>query len=429
MNKWKKRIIIIIIALALNVLGRYVAHISNCPAYLNICGTIIAAYFEGPVVGVITAMLSCGLSCIFSHSDWTFLIADVAVAVAAGLIAMKNKYFERFGLIISATAFFSIIRTPFLLVINLSVNGGKSGLIIADGIIDYLNRLDSPLWLQYMTTALFISFTDCLAAMITIFFVLHIDRTYKKKKKAKQLKKALGGKVALGIALAITAASIFGGFSSQAEEPVSFVEKLYNSENGLIGSCLNDIAMTKDGTMWIGTYGGLYRFNGSKFVLIDNLNTVRSIQCLFVDEEDRLWVGTQDAGFTLMNIDMTFVTRDLDSGLPSNSVKCISRDSNGYYYFGTTAGLVYAEYADGDVNILSVDTEAGNVKDLSPSSDGYMIIRNNLGEICCYDHGEKITQLKLNGIIPTGIKHDKQTMELFLYTHFQATDFTPNPIS
>ena len=105
---------------------------------------------------------------------------------------------------------------------------------------------------------------------------------------------------------------------------------------------------------------------------------------------------------------MTSVTLDMDTGLPSNSVKCISRDSNGYYYFGTTAGLVYAEYDNGDVRILKVDTEAGNVKDFSPSSDGYMIVRNNLGEISCYDHGEKIAQLKLSGVTPTGVKHDKQ---------------------
>ena len=201
MNKWKKRIIIVIIALVLNVLGRYVAYISNCPAYLNICGTILAAYFEGPVVGLITAMISCGLSCIFSHSDWAFLIADVAVAVAAGLIAKKNRYFERFALIISATAFLAVVRTPFLLIINLSVNGGKSGLVIADGIVDFLNRLNSPLWLQYTVTALYISFTDCLTAVFTIFLALFIHRSYKKKKKAAQLKKALGGKIALGIAI------------------------------------------------------------------------------------------------------------------------------------------------------------------------------------------------------------------------------------
>ncbi len=406
MNKWKKRILVVLIALALNVLGRFMAYKTNCPAYLNICGTILAAYIEGPVAGAVTAILSCALSSIFSISDWYILIADVAVAAASGIIAKKNKYFDKFRLIISATAFFSLVRTPILLIINLSVNGGRSGLLIADGIVDYLNRLDSPRWLQFTVTALYISFTDCLTAMLTIFFAWHLQRTYKKKKRAAQLKKELGGKIALGIAIALAAGTVFGNSRSIAEEPVSFVEKLYNSENGLIGSCLNDIAMTKDGSMWIGTYGGLYRFNGSQFVLMDNLKSVRSIQCLFVDEDDRLWAGTQDAGFTLLNIDMTSVTLDMDTGLPSNSVKCISRDSNGYYYFGTTAGLVYAEYDNGDVKILKIDPDAGNIKDLSPCNEGHMIVMNNVGEVTCYERGEKVAKLHIDTVTPTGINHD-----------------------
>ena len=205
MNKWKKRILVVLIALALNVLGRFIAYKTNCPAYLNICGTILAAYIEGPVVGAVTAILSCALSSIFSISDWYILIADVAVAAASGIIAKKNKYFDKFQLIISATAFFSLVRTPILLIINLSVNGGRSGLLIADGIVDYLNRLDSPRWLQFTVTALYISFTDCLTAMLTIFFAWHLQRTYKKKKRAAQLKKELGGKIALGIAISLVA--------------------------------------------------------------------------------------------------------------------------------------------------------------------------------------------------------------------------------
>ncbi len=407
MNKWKKRILIIIIALLLNLLGRFVSYKTNCPAYLNICGTIMSAYFEGPVVGAVAAVLSCAVSSIFIRTDWYILVADIVVAVAVGLIAKRNRFFDRFGLIVSATAFFAMVRTPVLLIINLSVNGGRTGLMIADGIVDYLNRLDSPLWLQYTTAALFVCFADSLASMLTIFLALDIHRTYKKRKKAKMLKQALGGKIALGLALALGLSTLMIPSHSQAEDnTVSFVEKVYNSENGLVGGCVNDVTMTKDGQMWIGTYGGLYRFNGSKFVLIDNIKAVRSIQTLYVDNDDRLWAGTQDSGLTLLNIDMTYVTLDMDTGLPSNSVKCISRDSNGYYYFGTTAGLVYAEYADGNVNIISIDEEAGNIRDLSPSSDGRMVVMSNLGEISSYESGERVAKLNLGSVTPTGINHD-----------------------
>ena len=101
---------------------------------------------------------------------------------------------------------------------------------------------------------------------------------------------------------------------------------------------------TADGAMWVGTYGGLYRFDGKNFTLLD-LPVARSIKSLYVDTDNRLWVGTNDAGVSLMNIDMTYLTVDVDSGLPSNVVNDILADSGGRYYFGTSGGLAIAEYS------------------------------------------------------------------------------------
>ena len=429
MNKLKKRILIVIVAVILNVAGRYLAFSLEWPMYFNLCGTILASYLEGPVVGSISAILGCAFSLTFSINDWYFLIADIFVAVAAGLIAMKNRYFERFALIYSATAFFAVVRTPLLLMINLSTNGGKSGLYIVDAIFGYLESISSPEWLSCILAALFISFSDALAAMLLNYFCLKLTRSFGKKKRASELKKELMKKVSLGLVLVLTFTRISAYSSAFADNSISFIEKLYNSDNGLIGGCLNDIAMTKDGSMWIATYGGLFRFNGSRFVLIDNLNSVRSVQTLFVDEDDRLWAGTQDSGFTLLNIDMTWRTLDMNSGLPSNSVKCISRDSNGLYYFGTTGGLTIAEYNNGEVNIIKTDTKAGNIRDLSPDTEGHMIVMNNIGEISCYKDGELVEKLDLGGTAAKGIRHNGKDLyigtdnELILVYEFDADGF------
>ena len=402
----KKRILIIVAAIILNVAGRYAAFRFEWPMYLNLCGTIFAAYTIGPVCGCIAAVLSWALALIFSPGDFYYLIADLAVAVAAGLVAKRNRYFERFSLIYSATAFFTVVKAPILLMINLSIKEGKTGFYIVDCIFDYLESIASPKWLGHILTSVFVSFSDALAATLLIFFVMMIKRNFGKKKKASELKKELMKKVSLGLVALLVFASVSGYSSVHAENSISFIEKLYNSDNGLVGGCLNDVAMTRDGSMWIATYGGLFRFNGSKFVLIDNLSSVRSVQTLFVDEDDRLWAGTQDAGFTLLNIDMSWVTHDMNTGLPSNSVKCISRDSKGYYYFGTTGGLVYGEYDNGDVKLLKVDTEAGNIRDLSPDSEGHMIVMDNLGNVSCYENGELKQKTDLGDYSARGIKLD-----------------------
>ncbi len=59
--------------------------------------------------------------------------------------------------------------------------------------------------------------------------------------------------------------------------------------------CANDIVQTNDGVLWIGTYGGLYRYNGSEFRWVDEYESVKTVNCLYTDE-GRLWVGTNDSG-------------------------------------------------------------------------------------------------------------------------------------
>ncbi len=432
MNKWKRRILIVLFSLGLNILGRFFAFSFDLPAYLNLCGTILVSYSEGAVFGIVTAIISCTLSSFFSPSDWYFLIADIFVALTAGVISRHNRFFSKFSLIISATAFLATIRAIILVLVNVSVYGGKSGLYIADAIVDYLTSLSVPAWICYTSCAVCISFIDSLVGVFVIFFTLSIRRNFGKKRRASELKKQLHAVTISAVITAVVCSNVFGYMSINAEETastevteegeedipeeadvsseesISFVEKLYNSENGLAGGCLNDIAMTADGTMWIGTYGGLFRFNGSRFILLDNLKSVRSVQCLYVDGDDRLWAGTQDAGVTLLNIDMSSVTLDMSTGLPSNSVKCISRDSNGLYYFGTTAGLVCARYEDGNVNIIKVNTEAGNIRDLSPDNNGHMIVLNSLGEVKCYVNGEALSDLFFPDYSPKGISQDSE---------------------
>ncbi len=182
MNIWKKRIILVFISVVLNVVGRYIAHVFGLPAYLDICGTILSAYFEGPVVGAVTAIISCIFCSVINPTDWYFIVANVAVGVAAGLIARKNKYFERFSLIISATAFFALVKGVILFVVNLSAFGGRSGLYIADGIIDYLGSISAPLWFRYFLTAVLISFTDALGAMICIYIGLYVYKNFGKRR-------------------------------------------------------------------------------------------------------------------------------------------------------------------------------------------------------------------------------------------------------
>lgn len=43
----------------------------------------------------------------------------------------------------------------------------------------------------------------------------------------------------------------------------------WTTENGLPQNTINDILQTRDGYLWLATYGGLVRFDGARFVVFD----------------------------------------------------------------------------------------------------------------------------------------------------------------
>ena len=44
-----------------------------------------------------------------------------------------------------------------------------------------------------------------------------------------------------------------------------YLETVYDNSNGLDSSAANDVVQTEDGFIWIGTYNGLTRYDGSSF--------------------------------------------------------------------------------------------------------------------------------------------------------------------
>lgn len=78
-----------------------------------------------------------------------------------------------------------------------------------------------------------------------------------------------------------------------------YIRKVYSEDNGLPGGMANDIVQTKDGILWIGTYGGLYRYCGNDIEWMNNIEPIKTVNCLYTDETGRLWIGTNDNGLSI----------------------------------------------------------------------------------------------------------------------------------
>lgn len=74
-----------------------------------------------------------------------------------------------------------------------------------------------------------------------------------------------------------------------------FSAVLYDNRNGLPTSEANTIAETSEGFIWIGSYAGLIRYDGNTFERVDSTTGISSVVCLYVDSQDRLWIGCGSA--------------------------------------------------------------------------------------------------------------------------------------
>jgi signal transduction histidine kinase/ligand-binding sensor domain-containing protein len=102
-------------------------------------------------------------------------------------------------------------------------------------------------------------------------------------------------------------------------------------EDGLPQSSVTDIEQTRDGYLWLATFGGLVRFDGVRFTVFDRrtpgIDSVRT-RALHEDASGTLWAGTDD-GRLIRYQDGRFTTFGPDDGLPPGGVLRIETSASG----------------------------------------------------------------------------------------------------
>ena len=72
--------------------------------------------------------------------------------------------------------------------------------------------------------------------------------------------------------------------------------RAWTTQDGLPQNSITSIVQTRDGYIWLGTFGGLARFDGVRFKIFDISNTdalsTNRILSLLEDSDGNLWIGT-----------------------------------------------------------------------------------------------------------------------------------------
>jgi ligand-binding sensor domain-containing protein/signal transduction histidine kinase len=132
-------------------------------------------------------------------------------------------------------------------------------------------------------------------------------------------------------------------FASPAESfSTSYTERMWQMQDGLPEQVVQAFVQTADRYLWIGTTGGLLRFDGEQFLLFDRENTPafseNNVFCLMVAKDNTLWIGMEGGGLIRYR-DGIFRSFSSSEGLSNGFVRSIFQDHTGQIWIGTDNGL------------------------------------------------------------------------------------------
>lgn len=201
--------------------------------------------------------------------------------------------------------------------------------------------------------------------------------------------------------------------------------KIYDSDNGLDGTAANCIFSSESGLLWIGTYTGLYRYDGTDFqrIAINGTNMpIKDIAESCNNEQTELWIGTNGDGLWYYS-EGVFTELNLDSeNKGAQTIDDVYVDSNGSIWVGTKGGLFRIDEDENSKQITKIknleDLEVSDIAEISSNktvavakSKGiYEISGNKAKEIDISDETEtfipRCVSKSKNGYYYVGTKGD-----------------------
>lgn len=124
--------------------------------------------------------------------------------------------------------------------------------------------------------------------------------------------------------------------------PFTYTQRLWQMQDGLPEQVVQAFAQTADRYLWIGTTGGLVRFDGERFLTFDRENTPafsdNNVFCLTVARDNTLWIGMEGGGLIRYR-GGAFRSFSSNDGLTNAFVRVVYEDSQGRILVGTDSGL------------------------------------------------------------------------------------------
>lgn len=121
-----------------------------------------------------------------------------------------------------------------------------------------------------------------------------------------------------------------------------FSKTLWEAKDGLPDQTIQALAQTPDGSLWIGTKGGLLRFDGVQFTPYGQElapeDLERGVNSLLVSRDGSLWIGTEGGGVIRYH-NGQFERCPTSDGQTNSFIRTIFQDRKGNIWVGSDQGL------------------------------------------------------------------------------------------
>jgi ligand-binding sensor domain-containing protein/two-component sensor histidine kinase len=129
---------------------------------------------------------------------------------------------------------------------------------------------------------------------------------------------------------------------AHAGDSLPFSRRIWQSADGLPEDFAQSLAQTPDGYLWIGSSGGLVRFDGVRFTIFNGQNEPAfhddSVYSLLASRDGTLWAGTEGGGLIRYRAGAFRAFGSAD-GLTNGFVRVLFEDRESKLWVGTDDGL------------------------------------------------------------------------------------------
>ncbi|MBE6996775.1 MAG: hypothetical protein E7427_01210, partial [Ruminococcaceae bacterium] len=181
---------------------------------------------------------------------------------------------------------------------------------------------------------------------------------------------------------------------------VNYITDIFNEENGLPTGEANAVVQDAAGYLWIGSYGGLIRFDGSNFVSFSDRLASSAIRSLYVARDGALYIGTNDAGaYRFVNDAFTHLTAE-----DEHSFLCVRdfcEDRSGRVFVASTAGVARVE---GEQLLpYSYDALSGeHFLNILVDRDGNTWAMSDSGNVCVFNDSAYVATVATEELFDSG---------------------------